>query len=123
MSLERFQLPYMTTAQRTVVIPNSKDLLLDIDLLKIYVGDGVTTGGIQIGGSGGVTFVDNEIPSGTINGVNGTFTLAHPPGTTLHLYLNGLRLTVSIDYTITSSTITMSTIPYTGDTLIADYRY
>lgn len=73
-------------------------------------------------------FADNEVPSGTVNGVNTTFTLAHTPTTgCLHLYKNGLRLTPgsSYDYTISTATITFMSgnIPQTGDLLLADYRY
>jgi hypothetical protein len=46
MSLLRFQLPQMTTAQRTAITPNDKDVLLDTDLKKIFIGDGATVGGV-----------------------------------------------------------------------------
>lgn len=52
------------------------------------------------------TFVDNETPSGTINGTNAAFTLANPPASTLHLYRNGLRQNPAIDYSVSGSTIT-----------------
>lgn len=75
------------------------------------------------GGTGTYTFIDNLTPTGTINGVNGTFTVPNNPGTSLHLYLNGQRLINLVDYTISSTTITMTTIPFPGDVLIVDYRY
>lgn len=84
------------------------------------VGD---TTNVTITGGGGVTFVDNLTPTGTINGSNGIFTIPNNPGTSLHLYLNGLRLTNLVDYTISVSTITMTTIPFPGDVLICDYHY
>lgn len=59
-----------------------------------------------------------ETPSGTINGVNNTFTLTAAP-TELILLLNGLTLTQGTDYTYTGYTITMITIPQTGDILRA----
>ena len=73
----------------------------------------------------GVTQVDNEVPSGVCNGVNVTFTLANTPKSsqTVALYLNGLRLLQGNDYTVLGYTITMSTIPQTGDNLLADYQY
>lgn len=81
-------------------------------------------------GSGSANFADNEVPSGTINGTNPTFTLVHSPVSgSLHLFLNGLRMTPasgsppSGDYTISGSTITMLNIPGSGDFLLADYRY
>jgi hypothetical protein len=78
-------------------------------------------------GSSATMFVDNETPSGTINGVNDTFTLAFTPVVgSEHLFKNGLRMKsgVSNDYTISGATITFNAgqIPQTGDTLVADYR-
>jgi hypothetical protein len=52
MSLERFQLPYMTTAQREAITPNDKDLLFDTDLHKIFIGNGSTLGGLELGTQG-----------------------------------------------------------------------
>lgn len=71
-----------------------------------------------------INFADEETPSGTINGINTTFTLAHTPlSGSLKVYLNGIRLKNGNDYTLATTTITMINIPGTGDTLIADYRY
>lgn len=60
----------------------------------------------------------DETPTGTIDGVNVTFTLSVAP-TELILTLNGLTMTEGIDYTYTGYTITMITVPLTGDTLRA----
>lgn len=72
-------------------------------------------------------FVDNEAPSGTIDGSNDTFTLANnPTAGSVHLYYNGQRLKPGAgnDYTISSNTITWirSTMPIAGDAILADYR-
>lgn len=70
-------------------------------------------------------FVIGETPSGTVNGVNVTFTLANTPvAGSLDLYDQGIRLNVGAgnDYTISSATITMLTAPLTGEVLLADYR-
>ena len=70
-------------------------------------------------------FVDEETPSGTVNGSNATFTLANTPiAGSVKLYKNGVRMHVGAgnDYTISTATITMATAPLTGDVLIADYR-
>lgn len=73
--------------------------------------------------SGTLTFVDNEIPMGLINGTNVTFTLANlPASNSVHLYLNGLRQSVGIDYTILGSTITFNAAPTAPGKLVADYR-
>jgi hypothetical protein len=95
-----------------------------------FVGAGVTAtvaGGVATitiaGGGGSVVFVDNEIPSGTINGSNTAFTLANAPTAgSVHLYLNGVRLRPTTDYSITGTAITMVMVPQTGDWLYADYR-
>lgn len=74
------------------------------------------------GGLSSSNFVFNEVPSGTINGVNTTFTLANTPTAgTVAIFLRGLRMKLTTDYTISGSTITMINIPDTGDDLVADY--
>ena len=68
-------------------------------------------------------FVDDETPSGTINGSTTVFTLANTPvAGTVKVYLNGLRQKVTTDYTISGATITYLSAPLTGDILTADYR-
>ena len=72
---------------------------------------------------GGASFVDDETPSGTPNGVLTTFTLAKIPiDGSLKLFVNGARMRVTEDYTLSSQTITFITAPPTGSILIADYR-
>lgn len=70
-------------------------------------------------------FADNETPTGTINSVNTSFTLAHTPvGTSLSLYKNGqLQIAGGADYTLATATITYGTAPKTGDVLVANYRF
>jgi hypothetical protein len=71
-------------------------------------------------------YVTGETPSGTVNGSNVTFMLAHAPATgTLQLYRNGVRQQAGsgADYTLSGSTITFNAAPPSGDILIADYRY
>ena len=74
------------------------------------------------------TFVDNETPTGTINGTNDTFTLASSPSPTasLQLFKNGqLMISGGADYTLTGNSIVYVTgaIPITGDVHRASYRY
>jgi hypothetical protein len=72
------------------------------------------------------SFADGEVPSGTVDGNNVTFTLAATPITgSLHLYVNGVRMKSGVgnDYTISTDTITFATAPLTGSVLLADYRY
>ncbi len=72
------------------------------------------------------SFSDEEIPTGTINGSNVTFTLAHTPspGASLQLFLAGLMQwqNASGDYTLSGSTITFLAAPTTGP-LLAFYRF
>jgi hypothetical protein len=74
----------------------------------------------------GVNFSDNETPSGTIDGVNVTFTLAHSPSPAASLILASEGMVqlqgVSGDYTLSAGTITFGTAPTLGP-LIAWYRY
>ena len=71
---------------------------------------------------GTTSVIIGETPTGTINGTNDTFTLANTPTTdTVEVYLNGQRLTNGEDYTVATDTITMTTIPQTGDILRVNY--
>ena len=57
------------------------------------------------------TFIDAEVPAGTINGSNAAFTLANVPNppTSLALFRNGLLLTQGGDYTLSVNAITFLT--------------
>ena len=59
-------------------------------------------------------FIPYETPSGAINGSNVTFTLVHTVPFNLQLFLNGLLLQLSINYTVSGNTITFSTAPPTN---------
>jgi len=64
--------------------------------------------------------VINEIPTGTINGVNVTFTLANTPTTgKVMLYADGIALTPTVDYTISGTTITLGIAP--SSAILAHY--
>jgi hypothetical protein len=83
-------------------------------------------GTIAVGGGG--SFADNETPSGTIDGANDTFTLAHTPSpaASLQLFKNGQLMEAGgADYTLATATITYvsGAIPQTGDVHFAWYRY
>lgn len=72
--------------------------------------------------NGGITV--NEAPSGSINGVNKTFTLSQTPiEGTEQVYLNGLLQEPgsSNDYTISGNTITFVDAPETDDILLVTY--
>lgn len=61
-----------------------------------------------------------EVPAGSIDGTNDTFTLSKTPES-LSLYLNGVRLRAGVGYSLAGSSITMAAgyIPQTGDSLVA----
>jgi hypothetical protein len=68
-------------------------------------------------------FVTAEVPSGSINSSNTSFTLANTPVTgTVKVYRNGLRQIVGTDYTISGTTITYLYAPTTGDSIVTDYQ-
>lgn len=71
-------------------------------------------------------FSDAEVPGGTINGTNTTFTLANTPSpaSTLALYRNGLLMTQGVDYSLSGSTVSFVSgeTPQSGDVLQAYYR-
>lgn len=71
------------------------------------------------------TFITGEVPGGTLDGNNSTFTLANAPsGTSLLLFRNGLLLQPGTDYALSGSTIQFAgtVIPQPQDALVAEYR-
>jgi hypothetical protein len=71
-------------------------------------------------------FVSGVSPTGTVNGINPTFTVPNTPATaSVMVFRNGLLQQAGLDYTFSSSTITFSavSIPQPGDTLQAAYWY
>lgn len=76
-----------------------------------------------LSGFGGIS-VDNEVPVGATNGTNTVFTLvaAPNPPSSAHVHFNGLRMTPTVDYTISGANITMLQVPNPGDMLLVDYR-
>lgn len=60
-----------------------------------------------------------ETPSGAINGSNTIFTIAQEAASgSEHVYLNGLLITT---YTLVGTTLTLTSAPLIGDTLLIDY--
>lgn len=75
---------------------------------------------------GGLNFADNEVPSGTPNGVLTTFTLAHTPNPagSLTCFENGLeQRAAGADFTLATATLTYVVAPATNTTLACNYRY
>lgn len=94
------------------------------DCVRVDGSSGPCGGG---GGGAGSSFADGEVPVGTVNGVNTTFTLASTPSPagSLELYRNGLLMRQGSDYQITTNVITffLASVPQTGDLLVASYRF
>ena len=68
------------------------------------------------------TFADNETPTGSINGSNTTFTLAHTPSpaASLNCFENGLQQRAGgADYALATATMTYGVAPPTGRLLCA----
>jgi len=65
----------------------------------------------------------SETPTGTVNGINDTFTIANTPDSnSLDLKLNGASQTGGgVDYTLSAATITFVSAPLTGSVLTAQY--
>ena len=69
-------------------------------------------------------FVHDETPTGLVNGSNTSFTLANSPvAGTLIVYEGGRRLALTIDFTLSGATITMTYAPPNGSYVRCDYRY
>lgn len=90
------------------------------DLLQAYY---------RIPGNGqAAAFADDELPAGTIDGSNLTFTVAAAPNPalSLKLYKNGVLLQQNADYALNGSTVTFanqSITPQPGDSVSAYYRH
>jgi hypothetical protein len=96
----------------TASIPQTSDILLASYRLSVSIP--------------GVGFVDQQTPTGAVNGVNTTFTLSQTPSpsTSLYAYRNGLLLSLGINYTLSGNVITFlsGSIPQTNDVLLCSYR-
>jgi hypothetical protein len=83
--------------------------------VKIGPGPGGSTAAVN-------TLVIGEIPTGLVNGTNLVYTISQTPlNGSVEVFLNGLRQTVTNDYTISGVTITMILAPVSPDTIITNY--
>jgi hypothetical protein len=77
-------------------------------------------------GEGALNFVDNESPTGIVDGSNTTFALSAIPNPTssLAVYRNGMLQKSGQDYNLTGYTLQFlaAATPQPGDTLLATYR-
>lgn len=88
-------------------------------------------GGGLAGGAGSALTVRKKVDTtasgitGAVNSSNAAFTLsvAPSPASIEDIYLNGLILQATVDYTISGTAVTMIVVPQTGDLMIAKYPY
>jgi hypothetical protein len=103
-------------------IDGIEKLFEELEKLKkqkgIYMGGGFNYSTLNM------HLIDDETPTGTVNGVNTDFTIAHIPSPTssLKVYVNGQRMRITTDYTFSGQIITFLTAPPTGSILLVDYR-
>jgi len=92
------------------------------ELFKRATG-GTTTGGFNYAAIE-IHIIDDETPTGTIDGSNQSFTIKHSPSpvSSLKVYMNGARMRITEDYTFSGKTITFVTAPPIGSILLTDYR-
>lgn len=117
--------------QRTAflsILYNGISLSTEVSSIN-FTGAGQTTSAlgnnitVNIPGGAGFTFVVGEVPSGAVDDVNVTYTLAHTPSAgTLALYYAERLINVT-DYTLSGTTITMTSPLSPGSTLQGDYEY
>jgi hypothetical protein len=94
----------------------------DVDTAKKALRVQIAT--LSAGGLAASSFIVGEVPTGTKNGSNTTFTLANTPAANKEvLYINGVRQKRGMDYTIAGNTITMAAAPKSTDDLLTDYIY
>jgi len=72
----------------------------------------------------GTFFVEDEIPTGTIDGSNMSFTLANTPNpaSSLEVRKNGLIMILTEEYSLSGDTLTLVVAPRIGMNLRVDYR-
>ena len=104
-----------------IVDPAIRDAFTSVLLLMQQLGNAVI-------GTSGTSFSDLGTPTGTINGVNDTFTLSVTPNpaASLLLFKNGVLQTGGgVDYTLTGATVVYvaGAIPQTGDAHVYTCRF
>lgn len=80
-------------------------------------------GGFSVGAMN-FHIVDEETPTGTVNGVNTDFVIANvpSPATSLKVYKDGQRMKLTTDYTVAGKTITFLSAPLTDSIITVEYR-
>jgi hypothetical protein len=139
--LEKIEIPEIEEIENSLPrlgsqIRDSLELLQGDNRLDISAIKGIeellnSVKGSKLGGGGGgfskLAFeryvVDDETPTGLVNNINTDFVLSRTPsGSSLKVYVNGQRLRVTEDYTVSGRTITFLTAPQTNSIILCDYR-
>lgn len=115
----------------TVALPPTPNILL---LATVQTGSGNPPAILSVNNSppGRVNLtlpmtrtVDQELPSGIVDGVNRQFTLANDPSpaSSVALYINGLRQSAPLNFSVSVATVTFTAAPAQGSAIVATYRY
>jgi|APSaa5957512576_1039674.scaffolds.fasta_scaffold01459_5 hypothetical protein len=108
-------------ARRVEELPSPGEPLWTTDTKILYVGDGVTPGGIAVS----KTVVEEFTDEFTEDGLTRVVVLSSTPdATSVRVHLNGLlqREGEANDYTLAGLTLTMQYAVYPGDLLVVEYR-
>jgi hypothetical protein len=90
---------------------------------KVVSGSKPVGSGISAKKSLQFLFIDDETPSGTINGVNTDFIIKRTPVLgSLKVYRGGARQRITEDYTLAHKTISFINAPQVGEIILCDYR-
>lgn len=72
---------------------------------------------------GVINFVEEEIPSGLIDGNNTNFTLVYTPiSKSVKVYVNGVRYRLTSHYTVSGKVITLLSAPPKDSEIYVDYK-
>jgi len=72
----------------------------------------------------GEFFIQDEVPTGAVNGTNKTFTLAYNPNpdASMEVFINGQKITLTDDYSLSTDTVTMDYAYPTGTIITINYH-
>ena len=119
----RDKLESIKEEKEKLAIEAVRNLRKELDELKARPLGGKVGGGFSKMALEG-HFIDDETPSGSVNGVNTDFVLGNSinPQSSLKVFVNGQRMRLTTDYTFNVRTITFLTAPPTGSIILVDYR-